>query len=207
MSSEERKQILKMVEDGRISAEEAVTLMKALDETVEAEEEVFQTEADQGSNKSEAPELERTADRARRLWQIPLWIGISLTVFTAWGMYAIQQSAGYNFWFYCLTMWLMVGVAVIALAGWSRTARWLFVNVEQPHGDGPRHVTLGFPLPIGLASWFLRNFGHNIEGLRHTNVDDVIEAISMATSATNGAPLIVNVDEGEDGERVQVYIG
>jgi len=207
MSSEERKQILKMVEDGRISAEEAVTLMKALDETVEAEEEVFQTEADQGSNKSEAPELERTADRARRLWQIPLWIGISLTVFTAWGMYAIQQSAGYNFWFYCLTMWLMVGVAVIALAGWSRTARWLFVNVEQPRGNGPRHITLGFPLPIGLAGWFLRNFGHNIEGLRHTNLDEVIEAISMATSATNGAPLIVNVDEGEDGERVQVYIG
>ena len=132
MSSEERQQILKMVEDGKISAEEAVTLMKALDETVEVEEEVFQTEADQGSSKSEAPELERTAERARPfLWQIPLWIGVILTVFTAWGMYAIQQSAGYNFWFYCLTMWLMVGVAVIALAGWSRTARWLFVNVEQ----------------------------------------------------------------------------
>jgi hypothetical protein len=207
MSSEERQKILKMVEDGRISAEEAVTLMKTLDETVEADEEAFQTAADQGSSKSEAPELERTAERARHLWQIPLWIGVSLTVFTAWGMYAIQQSAGYNFWFYCLTMWLMVGVAVIALAGWSRTARWLFVNVEQPRGDAPRRIFLGFPLPIGLAGWFLRNFGHHIEGLRHTNVDEVVEAISMATSATNGAPLIVNVDEGEDGERVQVYIG
>jgi hypothetical protein len=207
MSTEERKQILKMVGDGRISAEEAATLMRALDENVNAEDEVFQTEADQGSSKSEAPELERTAEQARRLWQIPLWIGVFLTVFTAWGLYVIQQNAGYNFWFYCLTMWLMVGVAVIALAGWSRTARWLFVNVEQPRGDGPRRITLGFPLPIGLAGWFLRNFGHNIEGLRHTNVDDVIEAISMATSATNGAPLIVNVDEGGDGERVQIYIG
>jgi hypothetical protein len=207
MSSEERKQILKMVEDGRISAEEAVTLMKALDETVEAKEKVFQTEAGQGSGRNEAPELEKTAKWARSLWQIPLSIGIFLTVLTAWGMYAIQQSAGTNFWFYCLTMWMMFGVAVIALAGWSRTARWLFVNVEQPRGDWPRRIFFGFPLPIGLAGWFLRNFGHNIEGLRHTNVDEVIEAISMATSATNDAPLIVNVDEGEDGERVQVYIG
>jgi hypothetical protein len=101
----------------------------------------------------------------------------------------------------------MFGVAVIAVAGWSRTARWLFVNVEQPRGDVPRRIFFGFPLPIGLAGWFLLNFGHHIEGLRHTNVDEVVEAISMATSATNGAPLIVNVDEGEDGERVQVYIG
>jgi hypothetical protein len=38
-------------------------------------------------------------------------------------------------------------------------------------------------------------------------VDDVLEAFSLTTSAINGAPLIVNVDEGEDGERVQVYIG
>ncbi len=32
MSSEERQQILKMVEDGKISADEAMKLMKALDE-------------------------------------------------------------------------------------------------------------------------------------------------------------------------------
>jgi len=207
MSSEERKQILKMVEDGKISAEEAVSLMKTLDEKPEAEEEAFQTEAGQGSSKNDSPELEKTANRARSLWKIPLSIGIFLTVLTAWGMYSIQQSAGTNFWFYCLTMWMMFGVAVIAVAGWSRTARWLFVDVEQPRGDRPRRIFLGFPLPIGLAGWFLRNFGHNIEGLHHTNVDEVIEAISMATSATNDAPLIVSVDEGEDGDRVQVYIG
>lgn len=207
MSSEERKQILKMIEDGRISAEEAMSLMKALDEAAEVDEEVFQTEAGQGFSESEAPELERTAERARHLWQIPLWIGIFLTVLIAWGMYAIQQSAGQNFWFYCLAVWLMFAVAIIALAGWSRTARWLFVNMERTRGDGPRHITFGFPLPIGLAGWFLRNFGHHIDGLRHTNVDEVIEAVSTATSATDGAPLVVNVDEGEDGERVQVFIG
>ena len=207
MSPEERKRILKMVEDGRITAEEAASLMKALDEAAKADGDIFNMEAGQGSGASGTPELEKTAERARGLWQIPLWIGVFLTVLTAWGMYAIQQSAGYNFWFHCLTIWLMFSVALIALAGWSRTARWLFVNVERPRGDGPRRITFGLPLPIGLAGWFLRNFGHNIEGLRHTNVDEIVEAVSMAASATDGAPLIVNVDEGEVGERVQIFIG
>ena len=33
MSSEERQQILKMIEDGKISADEAMKLIKALDES------------------------------------------------------------------------------------------------------------------------------------------------------------------------------
>ena len=38
MSSEEQKQILKMVEDGKISAEEAMTLIKALEESPNGDE-------------------------------------------------------------------------------------------------------------------------------------------------------------------------
>ena len=37
MSSEERRKILQMVADGKISAEEAATLMRALDEPTEDE--------------------------------------------------------------------------------------------------------------------------------------------------------------------------
>jgi hypothetical protein len=36
-------------------------------------------------------------------------------------------------------------------------------------------------------------------------VDDIIQVVE--TGFTGEEPLIVNVDEGEDGERVQVYIG
>jgi len=56
------------------------------------------------------------------------------------------------------------------------------------------------------VSWFLRNFGEHIEGLKKTNVDEILMAISMAKSVTD--PLIVNVDESDEGgERVQVFIG
>ncbi len=42
MSAEERKKILQMVADGKISAEEAATLMRALDEPAEEEIEVIE---------------------------------------------------------------------------------------------------------------------------------------------------------------------
>lgn len=214
MSSEERKQILQMVEDGKISAEEALALIKELEQdSAEAESNAYEAEAGLGSapeagfsSQDSAPELERTAEQARRLWQIPLWIGVAFTVLSAMGMYSVMHNTGYNFWFYCLMMPFLLGVAVIALAAWSRTAHWLFVDVDRTRAqDGPRRIFLGFPLPLGLAGWFLRLFGHRIEGLKNTNVDEVVQAISMAQ--TIHEPLIVNVDEGDDGERVQVYIG
>jgi hypothetical protein len=123
------------------------------------------------------------------------------------GIYSVMQGAGYNFWFYCLWMPFLLGVALMALAAWSRTARWLFVNVDRSRSrsGGPRHIFLGFPLPLDLAGWFLRTFGNYIDGLKNTNVDEVVQAISLAKSIDE--PLIVNVDDSDDGERVQVYIG
>ena len=52
MSSYEEKQILKMVEDGVISAEEAMTLIKALEESPAADGvEVLETEAGMGGER------------------------------------------------------------------------------------------------------------------------------------------------------------
>lgn len=215
MSSEERKRILKMVEDGKITADQALVLIKELEQ--DSDEEEFEasrsesfaspgTEAGTPSESGSASEFERTAARVRGLWQIPFWIGLAIMVLSALGIYFALLSGGYNFWFYCLWLPFALGVLVMAAAGWSRSAHWLFVNVQRPpHEDGPKRIFLGFPLPLGLAGWFLRVFGNRIHGLKNTNVDEVVEAISISKSIKE--PLIVNVDEGDDGERVQVFIG
>jgi hypothetical protein len=80
------------------------------------------------------------------------------------------------------------------------------VNVDrrQAH-DGPRNITLAFPLPLGLAAWFLRNFGSAIRGMKNTNVDEIIQVLDA--TGKSGAPLIINANDNEDGEHVQVYIG
>ncbi len=121
-------------------------------------------------------------------------------------MFSIQQRTGLNFWFFCMSLPFVMGVLLIAMGAGSRSARWLYVNVDRSHqNDWPRNITIALPLPLGLVSWFLKNFGSHIDGLKRTTVDEVIQAISMTKNITE--PLIINVDDTEDGERVQVFIG
>src|SRR5574341_1611046 len=102
MSSEERRKILQMVAEGKITAEGAAGLMRALDEDSEpgtnhvdesAEPEVeviqgppgpsYETDESSGSRRAEAPEFDQIKERARRFALIPLWTGIVITVFSA----------------------------------------------------------------------------------------------------------------------------
>src|ERR1044071_3465805 len=210
MSAEERKKILQMVADGKINAEQAASLMKALEEEpTPGEVEVIEPEPSSGfdgTESSSAADFEKVKARARQFAMIPLWIGVAIAVFSSWGIYSIQQNAGMNFWFYCLLVPLFLGVLLIIIGAGGQGAHWLYVNVDRRYAeDGPRNITLGFPLPLGLTSWFLRVFGHNIQGLKNTNVDDIIQILD--TTKKSGEPFIVNVQDDEDGEHVQVYIG
>ena len=206
MSAEERKKILQMVADGKISAEQAATLMKALDENAEEQIEAFQPEPGSGPERSDASDFEEVRKRARRFAAIPLWIGVVLTTFIAWSMFAIQQNNGLNFWFFCLIVPLLLGMFLIWLGAAGGGTRWLYLNVDRSQqNEWPRHITLAFPLPLGVVSWFLQTFGRYISGLKRTNVDEVVNAIAMTKSIKE--PLIINVVDSEDGERVQVFIG
>jgi hypothetical protein len=204
MSNEERRKILQMVANGKISAEEAATLMRTLEESAEAEVEVLEAASGSGGAGSGAAEFDQVRERAKLFALIPLWSGVILTVFSAWWMYSIQhaQRAGLNFWFFCVFMLFLLGVLLIAVSG---SARWLYLNVDRSiRVDWPKNITITLPLPLGLAGWFLKNFGSHIEGLNRTTIDEVIMAISSAKSLTE--PLIVNVED-DGGERVQVFIG
>ena len=209
MSSEERKKILQMVQDGKISAEQAASLMRALDadaDSAEADIEVVEVGSGPSYERTDAPEFEEVKSRARRFAMIPLWIGVFIAVLSAWGIYSIQQSAGINFWFFCLMVPLLFGVLLIALGAGGESSKWLYVNVDRRNAqDWPRNITLGFPLPLGLTAWFLRNFGQYIHGMEKTNVDEIIQILDATDKS--GAPLIINANDNEDGEHVQVYIG
>jgi hypothetical protein len=224
MTDQEREQVLKMIESGKISAEDGLKLMRTLAQSPaddeapalipetntrskpEAGEEKTASGAQTAKSSFENdPRIARVKSTVRRLWQIPLWIGIVITVLSAWGMYALVRAANLNFWFYFLSIPLLLGVLLMVAAVGSRKARWLFVDVHQKPGEKPARIFLGFPLPLKLTAWFLRTFGHYIPDLGKTNVDEIIQVIDTGFTGEN--PLVVNVDEGDDGERVQVYIG
>ena len=215
MSSEERKKILQMVEEGKISAEEASKLMLALDEdevvdaeheAAEAEIEVIESKAGSGYERAAAPEFDQIKARARRFSLIPLWVGVFITVFSAWIIYSIQKNAGVNFWFYCMILPLMLGVLLITLGAGGRASRWIYVDVDRHDvkpGDGPKHITLGFPIPLGFVAWFFETFGHNLSGMNKGRVEGIVQM--MHATRESGEPLMVHVDD--DDAHVQVYIG
>jgi hypothetical protein len=213
MSSDEQKQILKMVEDGKITADEAMQLIRALDAaSAEDEIEVIETESSSGSEfeavddlRGDAmPEFEEVKARARRYAMVPLGIGVVFTVLASYWLFVLVQNSNYGFWFACAWFPLLLGVLLVALSAGGMNARWLYVNVEQEPGEWPQHITLGIPVPLGLLSWLLRNFGHYARDMDRQRVDDILTLLK--TADTHG-PLIVNVDEGDHGECVQVYIG
>jgi hypothetical protein len=94
----------------------------------------------------------------------------------------------------------------VMLLGWvSRSACWLYLRVQQPNSDGPKNIIITFPLPLRLTAWFLRTFKPNIPGLKGTSLDELITALDKTASPET--PFYVEVDDDEDGEHVQVYIG
>jgi len=137
-------------------------------------------------------------------WWIPMWVGVGITLVAAFLMFLAWQSGGFGFWFACTWFPFLLGVLVMALAWGSRTARWIHVRVTQKPGEKPGKIAISLPIPLHLTAWFLRTFRHRIPGLENTAVDEVIMALKVASPET---PFYVEVNEGDDGEHVEVYIG
>lgn len=238
-SENERRLILEMIQSGKISADEGLNLLKALeaDTPGEADEEGepdYQAPAgveqlaelgmpagpdeavsdDPGSTHQEQAEAQQVRSsvppmpdlsRWRRFWMIPLWVGVGVTVLAAYWMYRVQESSGFGLLFLCSWLPFLLGVGLMVIAWQSRTAHWIHIRVQQRENEWPRNIAISFPIPIGLTTWFLRNFKHKIHGLEKTSIDELI--VALGSSATPENPLYVEVDDGDEGEKVQVYIG
>ena len=76
MSAEERKKILQMVADGKITAEEAANLMRTLDESAEEDIQVIEAVPGSGEAGSAAAEFDEVRRRAMRFAMIPLWVSV-----------------------------------------------------------------------------------------------------------------------------------
>ena len=207
MSSDEEKRILKMVADGVITPEEAMNLIKALEtdgsEPVEGVD-VIDPESGSDSVRSAGVEFEQVQERALRFSKVPLAVGVVLTILASYWLFSLVQNTNYGLWFVCAWIPLLLGIVLVALSSGGSHSRWVYVNVEQASGEWPQHITFGLPLPLGLLGWAMRNFGHQLRGMQNLDGEEILNLLS---TATREAPLVVNVQDDQDVDRVQVYIG
>lgn len=226
MNEAERLKILEMIEKGIITGSEGVRLLNSLEEEPEVAEpdlmsESIATSADQagaypipeviqstpppGDKASPAPaKFEAETRKWQRWWWIPLSVGIGITAISGLLMAAAYQNNGFSFWFACLWFPLLLGILIISLSAASRTARWLHVRIHQEPGEWPRTIAISLPLPIRFTAWIVRIFKPQIDGMEYANLDEIILALEKTSP---DQPFYVKVDEGESGEKVEVYIG
>lgn len=205
--SDERLQILRMIKEGQITPDEGIRLLEALSGVVEgAGEKVASlppiTEIPPAE--SEWPEEPATAYAAppdwagfRHLWLIPLAVG---GVLSAVGLGLVVLVGPGSFFLVCGLLPLLLGLAVVGLAFWSRTARWLHIRIR-----GEQRISLSFPLPLRLTGLILRLVRPYVPQLEETGLDEVILSLDESLSGEGG--FYVDVQDDEEGERVQVYIG
>ncbi len=204
MSSEEKKQILKMIDSGKITAEEALTLIAALDENpVEGEVDDDFYVASPNSGFEPLDGLNSGASKIRRFWYIPVWIGVGITVLGGVLMFWAMQTSGFGFWFYCAWLPFLLGVLVVALAAGGHSSHWIFVHIKHPPNSTEKDISLGIPLPSGLGMWALRNFGHYIPNVDKAFLSGLLRILEE--SPVGEPQVVVDVQE-DDGEQVQVFI-
>lgn len=215
--------ILNQVKAGELSAEEGAARLKQLEEQSETgagtvEEPAAASHAgaaNAGSGNDAASEQPRVvaaeesaADerlkRWQRWWLYPFWAGLGIFMLGATLM-AWSSTNERLFWMACAWLPLLVGLLVLVLAAWSRTARWVHVRVNDPGKDGekPTRVAISMPIPVTLTGWGLRVFGPMIPQFKEKNLDKIGPVLEALRD--NHDPLTVEVDD-KDGEKVQVYI-
>lgn len=209
--SEEQRRILQMVQDGIITAQEAETLLKAIEDEVTIEstpedEEITIVEYTPGggeietsisaSGKSKTPNM----DQFRRHWEIPFAIGIILV---GTGGICIS-SGGPGLLVFCGWTIFLVALLITLLGLWSRTSPWVHIRIREHDGN---RFSLSLPLPpYGFLEGILHFSKRFVDKETDQNLDLAISFLSTIKDNPPDEPISIDIDD-EDGDKVQVFVG
>lgn len=197
----EQMQILNMIEEGIITPEEGAQKLMALEPP-----DFILPDSDGSGFSGQPPRIDpESFNRWQRWWMLPSWFGIGVVILSGlWMNSAYQSSTGLNFWFYCSWAPMSLGILLILIGSTSRSSRWLHVRIKQAPGESPQNIAISFPLPLKSSAWLLRNFGRFIPNLERTALDELILGLEKHSGDT---PFYVQIEDDEDGEEVEVFIG
>lgn len=133
------------------------------------------------------------ARRSSSWWLIPLAIGVVFLGTGGW-----LGSLGGAWWILAVPL-LFLGIVVTVLAAASSQSPWIFVRVRS---SGRSRARVWIPLPIRAVAWSIEMARPWLPALTATSIDEVL--VSLERELGGERDLIIEVDEGGDGERVRV---
>lgn len=207
----ERLQVLEMIESGAITPAQGLELLRALSGEAGAEppsQAVGQEELNTAKGPTETAGSTGDLVPSRRwegVGQVALGLGVTLLVLGAYFLYRTTVNPVSGIWFLCAWVPFLGGLGLTLLAWYGRSARWIHVRIHQKRGETPARIAFSLPVPLRLSAWALRTFGGWIPALNETGLDELIQALE--TEVGPEPVMLVDIQEGEDGEQVQVYLG
>jgi hypothetical protein len=172
--------ILQQLEDGEINADQALKMMD-------------------GS----VPEPSTVSDVPQKKWWAWWLVPFSLGMAAAAVGYGLSQLGGV--WWICAGPLLVIGGLVMVLAVLTIQSPWVHIRVHTGQDSWPKRIAISLPLPLRLTAQILRWFSPRIGAFDQTTVDELI--IALEGNVSSDTPITIQVDEGESGERVEVFLG
>jgi hypothetical protein len=223
-TSEERQQVLRMIAEGKITPEEGSRLLAALSgnptvtdmpsaapdpvpegattpqaEPAEPQQQAYTPEQEVVSP---PPPIDTHIPDTRHWWQVPFWIGTALLIAGAFTLAGALSSGAICLVILCGLPLLMIGILAVIVAWFARNGPWVHIRVKHKH-PGDRDINLSVPLDLGVMT--VRVAEPFVPQMKNTGVDDVI--VSLKDNVKKDQPLIIDVNDDEDGEHVQVIVG
>jgi hypothetical protein len=222
-TSEERQKILQMISSGKITAEEGTRLLNALsgspqpDQSTPPEQPQIALPADrveeptfdqgpaptvEGEVIDPPPPIDVPIPNTQHWWQVPFWIGLAVLIA---GAFIVAGAISGGAW--CLVMvcglpLLFLGIIGIIMAWFAHNGPWVHIRVKHKR-PGEHDVNISVPLDLGVVA--VRVAEPFVPQMRNTGVDDVI--VSLKNNVQRDRPVIIDVNDDEDGEHVQVIVG
>ncbi len=193
--SVERTRILEMLESGKVSAEQAIELLNALN-GVEPAVRVDEVQ-------TLPPDLPRPGSG----WTYLVAVGaVVMAVGAPFVVLGLANRVAIFWALLCGWMPFLAGLAVLTLGFWARDARWLHLRVSR-RGGKFRSLGLSLPLPLALAAWTLGVLRSRTHWLQGTGIDEAILALQEGLGDKDGQPIYLDVSNDGGGEHIQVYFG
>ena len=199
--NEEQKRILKMVETGQISAKEGADLLSQVSDDPEEGSRPLSQDP-QAPTAAEQHDGDKLRAQAQPFWLCVLFVGLLSLLLGGSIVTAMYAQGRVDVWTWlCGWLPLSVGLLVVTLAAWSRTAPWIHLRVM----DRDDHITISLPLPLGLTAVVLRLARRFVPRLRDSGIDKAMTV--LGDGLRDGQPLTVEVNDEDEGDHVQIYIG